>query len=118
MNGKITSASLQMVRGWVIDSFPLPFDLSKSFISCFAPDPEQQRFDEIAAAFWNLNSPQAMTEAMNSDPEESDSMRCIHAFMGSADVANVTSDFARLTVGMQQADQDGEPIVCVEYDLK
>ena len=107
-----------MVRGWVIDSFPLPFDLTKSFISCFAPGPEQKRFDEIATAFWNLNDPQAMMEAMKADPEESEALRCIHAFMGSADVANVTSDFALLTVSMQQGDQDSEPIVCVQYDLK
>ena len=118
MAGKITYASLQMGRSWVINTFPLPFDLTKSFISCFAPGPDQQRFDEIAAAFWQLSNPQAMSEAMHSDPKASESMRCIHAFMGSGGVAEVTSDFARLSIGMVRPDPDSEPIVGVEFALK
>jgi hypothetical protein len=47
----------------------------------------------------NLRDPGFLLMAKNADPNESDGIRCVHAFMGSSEGAEVTTDFAHLSIG-------------------
>lgn len=97
--GKIMRSSLRLTQDWTLRNFPLALDLAKSFITCFAPPPDRARFEEIAAALWSLRDPRALFSMKSSDPNASDGVRCVHAFMGSLDRADVTTDFAHLAIG-------------------
>ena len=97
-SGKILGASLFIRTDWIINYFAFAVDIAKSFVMSFAPPPDQERYAEIAGALWKLNDPHFVIEAHNSDPDESDAMTCVHAFMGSLEDANITTDFARLSI--------------------
>jgi hypothetical protein len=57
-----------------------------------------------------------MARARESDPSESDAMRCLHAFMGSLERADVTTDFGHLAIG--GATQDGRPARSIDIGLE
>ena len=97
--GKIMRSSLRLTQDWTLRNFPLALDLAKSVITCFAPAPDRARFEEIAVALWSLRDPRALVSMKASDPNTSDAVRCVHAFMGSLDRAAVTTDFAHLAIG-------------------
>lgn len=96
--GRITRASLRLTPEWIIQNFPLALDLAKSFVACFAPTPDREKFSEIAAAIWSLRDPGALLKAREADPNTSDALRCIHAFMGSLPRADITTDFSHLAI--------------------
>lgn len=97
-SGRIVRAALRMRSDWVIDNFMMTLDLTKSFVLCFAPSPDRGVYEEIAGAFWSLRDPRALMRAKDADPDASDGMRCVHAFMGSLEDAGVSTDFASLSV--------------------
>jgi hypothetical protein len=96
--GRITRACLRITPGWTIGNFPLALDLAKSFVTCFAPQPDRARYDEVAAALWSLRDPSALLEAKATDPDASDGIRCVHAFMGTLARADLTTDFGHLAI--------------------
>ena len=97
--GKIKRASLLLTQDWTVGNFMLALDLAKSFVASFAPAPDRTRYDEIAAALWSLRDPRALLKAKQTDPNESDAARCVHAFMGSLEHASITTDFSHLSIG-------------------
>jgi hypothetical protein len=96
--GRITRASLRMTRDWTVANFPLALDLARSFVTCFAPQPDRARYDEVAAALWSLRDPSTLLKAKETDPDASDGIRCVHAFMGSLARADLTTDFGHLAI--------------------
>ena len=54
--------------------------------------------DEVAAALWSLRDPRALLKAKETDPNTSDAIRCVHAFMGSLARADLTTDFSHLAI--------------------
>jgi hypothetical protein len=98
-NRKIKAASLRLSSDWMINNFLLALDLAKSFVTCFAPPPDRAKYAEIASALWNLRDPGFLLKAKDADPNESVGMRCVHAFMGSPEGAEVTTDFGHLSIG-------------------
>lgn len=98
VSGRIRRASLRIRNEWIINNFPLALDIAKSFIMSFAPPPDQATYSEIASAFRKLQDPSFLLQAKNSDPNESDGLSCIHAFMGSLERADITTDFAKLSI--------------------
>ena len=114
--GRIRRGTLRLTRDWTIGNFMLALDLAKSVITSFAPAPDRAKYDEVAAALWSLRDPRAMARARESDPNESDAMRCLHAFMGSLERADVTTDFGHLAIG--GATQDGRPARSIDIGLE
>jgi hypothetical protein len=114
-SGKIRRASLLIRRDWIIENFALALDITKSFVVSFAPPPDQARYAEIAGALWKLNDPQFMLEAQKADPDESDALTFVHAFMGSLESANITTDFASLSI--DGVEEDGSILRHVEFTL-
>lgn len=96
--GRITHAALRLTPEWTVQNFPLALDLAKSFVACFAPAPDREKFGEVAAALWSLRDPRALMQAKQTDPNASDGMRCIHAFMGSLPRADIATDFGHLAI--------------------
>lgn len=113
--GRVTHASLRLTPEWTIGNFPLALDLAKSFVTCFAPPPDRGKFDEVAAALWSLRDPGALLKAKDSDPNASDAMRCIHAFMGSQARADVTTDYSHLAIAAAALGE--RPARAIEIDL-
>lgn len=105
--GKIKRGSLRLTQDWTIKNFPLALELAKSFVKCFAPAPDKSKFDEIATALWNLRDPRVLIKLKEAGPDESDGVRCVFAFMGSLERADVTTDFGHLAIG--GATQGGRP---------
>lgn len=97
-SGRIYRATLVIRTDWIIDNFPLALDIAKSFIISFAPPPDKATYTEIASALRKLQNPDFLLQAKNSDPNESDGMHCVHAFMGSVESAEITTDFAKLSI--------------------
>ncbi len=96
--GRITRSSLRLTPEWTIGNFPLALDLAKSFVTCFAPQPDRAKYDEVAATLWSLRDPRALLKAKETDPNASDGSRCVHAFMGSLARADITTDFGHLAI--------------------
>lgn len=96
--GRIRRGTLRLTHTWTIGNFMLALDLAKSVITCFAPSPDRAKYDEIATALWGLRDPRALARARETDPSESDGMRCMHAFVGLLERADVTTDFAHLAI--------------------
>ncbi|HSQ10553.1 MAG TPA: hypothetical protein VLN25_08055 [Burkholderiaceae bacterium] len=113
--GKIKRASLLLTQDWTIGNFMLALDLAKSFVASFAPAPDRTRYDEIAAALWSLRDPRALLKAKETDPKESDGVRCVHAFMGSLESASIVTDFSHLSIG--STTHDGRPARLIAIDL-
>ena len=113
--GRIRRGTLRLTNDWTIGNFMLALDLAKSVITCFAPSPDRAKYDEIAAALWSLRDPRALTQARETDPDESDGMRCVHAFMGSLERADVTTDFVHLAI--EGAMLGTRPARTVDIDL-
>jgi hypothetical protein len=113
--GKIRRGSLRLTQDWTIRNFMLALDLTKSVVTCFAPGPDRAKYDEIASALWSLRDPRALIKAKEADPGESDTVRCVHAFMGSLERADVTTDFSHLAIG--GATHGGRPARSIEIDL-
>jgi hypothetical protein len=113
--GKIQRASLLLTQDWTIGNFMLALDLAKSFVASFAPAPDRTRYDEIAAALWNLRDPRALLKAKETEPNESDAARCVHAFMGSLESATIVTDFSQLSIG--GTTHDGRPVRVIAVDL-
>ncbi|MGE5713713.1 MAG: hypothetical protein ACM32F_07535 [Betaproteobacteria bacterium] len=113
--GRIRRGTLRLTRDWTIGNFMLALDLAKSVITCFAPAPDRAKYEEIAGALWGLRDPRALTRARDSDPNESDGARCVHAFMGSLERADVTTDFAHLAI--EGAMLGERPARCIGIDL-
>ncbi len=67
-------------------------------MTCFAPQPDRARYDAVAAALWSLRDPRALLKARQTDPNASEGMRCVHAFMGSLARADFTTDFSHLAI--------------------
>ncbi len=97
--GKIKRASLLLTQDWTVGNFMLALDLAKSFVASIAPAPDRTRYDEIAAALWSLRDPRALLKAKQTDPDESDGVRFVHAFMGSLEHASIATDFSHLSIG-------------------
>jgi len=113
--GKIKRASLLLTQEWTIANFMLALDLAKSFVASFAPAPDRTRYDEIAAALWSLRDPRALLKAKETDPNESNGVRCVHAFMGSLERASIVTDFGHLSIG--GTTHDGRPARVIAVDL-
>jgi hypothetical protein len=113
--GRIKRGTLRLTNDWTMGNFMLALDLAKSVITCFAPPPDRAKYDEIAAALWGLRDPRALTRARETDPNESDGMRCVHAFMGSLERAYVTTDFAHLAI--EGATLGTRPARAIDIDL-
>jgi hypothetical protein len=113
--GKIKRTSLLLTQDWTIKNFMLALDLAKSFVASFAPGPDRPKYDEIATALWSLRDPRALLKAKETDPNESDAARCVHAFMGSLERANVVTDFSHLAIG--GATHSGRPARVIAVDL-
>ena len=113
--GRIKRGTLGLTHDWTIGNFMLALDLARSVITCFAPPPDRAKYDEIAAALWSLRDPRALTRARETDPNESDGMRCLHAFMGSLERADVTTDFGHLAI--EGATLSGRPARSIDLDL-
>jgi hypothetical protein len=113
--GKIRRGSLCLTQHWTIRNFMLALDLAKNVVTRFAPEPDRAKYDEIASALWSLRDPRALIKSKEADPSQSDGVRCVHAFMGSLERANVTTDFSHLTIG--GATRAGRPARSVEIDL-
>jgi len=113
-SGKITRASLRIDDRWIIDNFTLAIDLTKRFVTCFAPMPDAPTYHRISEVLWSLRDPQNMLKARDANPDDSDAMRCVHALMGSVKRASVVTDLATLTVGMGEGDP---PHRVLEFDL-
>ncbi len=113
--GKIKRGSLRLTQDWTIKNFTLALDLAKGFVTCFAPGPDRSKYDEIASALGGLRDPRLLIKAKAADPNESDGARCVHAFMGSLERADVTTDFSHLAVG--GAALGGRPARSVDIDL-
>jgi hypothetical protein len=113
--GKITCASLRLSRDWLINNFTLALDLAKSFVTCFAPPPDEATYGKIANALWNMRDPAILLKAKDADPNESDSMCCVHAFMGSPKGAEVATDFSHLSI--RTGAQGDYQLLCMEFDL-
>jgi hypothetical protein len=105
-SGRIQRASLGLTPNWIINNFTLALDLIKGFVKSFAPAPDQTKYAEIATTFGKLRDPQFMLAVKNSDPNESDAVQCVHAFMGDLKTAEVTTDFARFSIGAGEEDDD------------
>ena len=102
-SGRIHRAALHLRTEWIINNFSLATDIAKGFIRSFAPPPDQTTYTEIANALRKLQDPQFLIQAHSSDPNESDVLHCVHAFMGSVESGEITTDFARLSIeGVQQ----------------
>jgi hypothetical protein len=103
-SGRIQRASLGIKIDWMKTQFFLALDITKAFVKSFAPPPDEVTFTEIATALQNLRDPQFQLTAMNSDPSDSNALRCVHAFMGSAQSADIATDFARFSIGTTEED--------------
>jgi hypothetical protein len=97
--GTIRHASLDLERTWILGNFAMALDIAKRFVRCFAPAPDQTKYAGIASALDSLRDPRNLIKAKETDPNESDEARCVHAFMGSVERADVTTDFAHLSIG-------------------
>jgi hypothetical protein len=113
-SGKITRASLHIDDRWLIDNFMLAIDFIKSFVLCFAPPPDASTYGKIAEVLWSLRDPRNMLKVKDSNPDESQAIRCVHALMGSRKSADVITDLARLTIRSGDTDM---PHRVLEYDL-
>jgi hypothetical protein len=100
--GKIKRAPLRVDRDWMIENFLLAIDLAKGFITSFAPPRDRAKYAEIADALWSLRD-RSVLATMN--PDESDTIRCVQAFMGKPEGADILTDFDHLSTG--SATQDG-----------
>jgi hypothetical protein len=98
-SGKIVRTALRLNSEWVINNLALALDLVKSYVMSFAPVPDRATYSEIADAFRKLRDPGFLIAAKDVDPNASDGMRCVHAFMGSSPETVVSTDFASLAVG-------------------
>jgi hypothetical protein len=96
--GRIQRASLGIRVEWIKTEIFLASDITKAFINSFAPPPDKAAYSEIAAAFKNLR------DAAKSDPNESDAVQCVHAFLGLVKGAEVETDFARFSIGTTEED--------------
>ena len=105
-SGRIQRASLGLTPNWIINNFTLALDIIKGFVKSFAPAPDQTTYAEIATTFGKLRDPQFMLAVKNSDPNESDAVQCVHAFMGTLESAEVTTDFAKFSIGAREEDDD------------
>jgi hypothetical protein len=114
-SGKIVKAALRVGSEWVANNFLLALDLVKGFIMAFAPAPDRDTYAEIATAFWSLRDPQFLLQAKDADPNASQAMRCVHAFMGAPEKAVVTTDFASLSVGTTH--DAGGTMQYLDFDL-
>ena len=103
-SGRIQRASLGLAPNWIISNFALALDITKGFVKSFAPAPDQTKYAEIATTFGKLRDPQFMLAVKNSDPNESDAVQCVHAFMGTLESAEVTTDFARFSIAGGEED--------------
>ena len=97
-SGRIHRASLRVRNEWFINNHSLALDIAKSFITSFAPPPDRATYAEIANALSKLRDPRFLLQAKDSDPNESNALSCIHALMGSLKSADVTTDFAKLSI--------------------
>lgn len=113
--GKITKASLRVHRDWMIENLLLAIDLGKSFIASFAPPPDQAQYAEIAEALWSVRNRGVLVKMEDADPDESDGIRCVQAFLGKRESAMLWTDFGYLSIG--SAKQDGHPVQFIEIAL-
>jgi hypothetical protein len=97
--GKIRRARLGLERNWIVNNFTMALDIASRFLNSFAPAPDRTKYAGIASAVRGLRDPQNLIKAKEADPNESDEMRCVHAFMGSLKSADVMTDFAHLSIG-------------------
>ncbi|MHC4238576.1 MAG: hypothetical protein ACYSUC_02290 [Planctomycetota bacterium] len=95
--GKIVQALLILNKEWMVNNFPLALDLSKSFIDSFAPSPDKDAYFGISNTLWRLNNPQFLLTMKGKRPNESITIECIHAFMGSVASASIRTEFGRLS---------------------
>jgi hypothetical protein len=95
--GKIINASLLLNKAWMIGNFLMSLDLSKSFILSFAPNPDKDKYAEIASALWKLKDPRYILNMKGKDPAESDIIKFVHAFMGSVESASINTDLGTLS---------------------
>jgi len=116
-SGKIVRTALRLNSEWVVNNLGLALDLVKSYVLSFAPLPDRARYSEIADAFRKLRDPRALREVKDADPNESDGMRCVHAFMGSSPEAVVVTDFGVFTAGISADDSGQPPMQYLEFVL-
>lgn len=96
-SGKIMKALLLLNKDWMFRNILLALDISKSFVTSFAPPPDKEAYGEISSALWNLRNPQFAMKIKETDPKESIVFQCVHAFMGSIGSASMTTDFGNLS---------------------
>ena len=114
--GKIETASLHLKRAWIIGNHVLALDLAASFVRCFAPPPDDGTYARVADSLWRLRDPEFLLAAKNADPNESDELRCVHAFMGAPESAEVSTDFAHLSIGAVA--REGDQVHYLDFDLQ
>ncbi len=113
--GKIMKASLLLNKDWMARNILLALDISKSFVTSFAPPPDKEEYGEISRALWNLRNPQFAMTVKETDPKESIVLGCVHAFMGSIGSASMTTDFGNLS--FKNVTYEKEHIQEVEFIL-
>jgi hypothetical protein len=102
----LTNASVRVLRAvctverdWLLKNFAMALDISNSFIGAFAPNVESEtQFRELASTLRQLRDPKQASALQQSNPADSPVIACLHAFVGSAGAAHLSSDLARLDV--------------------
>jgi hypothetical protein len=96
-SGKIVQAVLLLDKQWIVNNLPLALDVGGGFIRAFAPGPDREAYVSISRALQSVRDPIAAMAMRNKNPEESQEIRCVHAFMGSIEKAAVRTDFGSLS---------------------
>jgi hypothetical protein len=97
-NGKIVKAALLINKDWMVKNAMMALDLEKSFLSSFAPSPDKEAYGEIGLALWSLRDPKAAEAAKARIKNQSQAVQFLDAFMGSAQSASMSTDFANLSL--------------------
>ena len=113
-NDLIRKASLRLRRDWLVTNLPLALDLAKSFVLCFAPEPDRPRYEPVARTLYGMTNQAELVRIRDANPDESEPVRLAQAFMGRGE-ADMVSDFAQLKAG--SATPDGHAVQYLEVTL-
>jgi hypothetical protein len=94
---KIVSSGLILSQDWAAGNLMLAIDIAKSFVVAFAPSPDQGMFGGISRELQKIRKPDFI-RALPRQESDDDAVRCVQAFLGGIEEADVRTDFASLSV--------------------
>jgi hypothetical protein len=113
-NEKIVSSRLVLKQDWAAGNPMLAIDIAKSFLLAFVPSSDQATFGEIGRALWQIkdaNFIKALPRELSDDP----AIRCVQAFLGGIERADVQTDFGLLSV--KNSESEGKKLVELVFSL-